>query len=163
MVENSDFLRINVGFIVAQTIGFRRDIPLDAPEVRLAEDLTLKDLRGHAVVTRTSPGLLIQVQLEATAQAECARCLVDFEQPLSIDFTDLWAFTPEQMTDSGLRVPENGKINLAPIVRDEMLLSFPISPICKKDCRGLCSVCGENLNLDPNHRHPEEEQGDEDV
>jgi uncharacterized protein len=156
MVENSNFLKINVGFIVAQTVGFSRDIPLDAPEVRLSDDLTLKDLRGHARVTRTSQGLLVQVQLAATGQAECVRCLTEFQQPLSIDFTDLWAFTPAQMTESGLLMPETGKINLAPIVREEMLLSYPINTVCNEDCKGLCSVCGENLNLDPEHHHEEE-------
>jgi uncharacterized protein len=37
-------------------------------------------------------------------------------------------------------------IDLRPLVREYMLLSVPISPLCRPACLGLCPVCGENLN-----------------
>jgi uncharacterized protein len=30
-----------------------------------------------------------------------------------------------------------------------MILEIPINPVCKEDCKGLCSVCGNNLNSEP--------------
>ena len=57
------------------------------------------------------------------------------------------------MTESGLLVPEDGQIDLEPLLREYALLEFPISPVCKPDCKGLCPVCGENLNrTDCGHR-----------
>jgi uncharacterized protein len=143
---SADILRLNVGFIIHETIGYLRDFPFDFESVRLAPDLVLNNLVGVVRVTRTVQGLLVQVKMGAETQAECVRCLDDFSQKLSADYTDLYAFTKDSMTDSGLLVPETGKINLAPILREEMLLSFPINPICGPDCKGLCTVCGENLN-----------------
>jgi uncharacterized protein len=35
---------------------------------------------------------------------------------------------------------------LEPLVREEMLLAIPINPICRADCKGLCPICGGNLN-----------------
>lgn len=151
-----DFLRLNVGFIIHQTIGYSRDFPFEFPSIHLPPDLDLTDLTGTARVTRTAQGLLLQVRMRAAIPAECVRCLTEFTQPLEIDFTELYAFTPNSVTESGLIVPENGKIDLEPLIREEMLLAIPIGPVCTPDCKGLCPVCGENLNDNP-HEHPEEE------
>jgi uncharacterized protein len=43
-------------------------------------------------------------------------------------------------------VPENGKIDLEPFIREEMILAIPIGPLCSEDCKGLCPICGEDLN-----------------
>jgi uncharacterized protein len=141
-----DFFRLNVGFIIHETIGYSRDFPFETAVVHLPPELELTDLDGVVRVTRTAQGLLVQVKMAAKTAAECVRCLEDFNQPLEIDFTELYAFTPSSVTESGLLVPENGKIDLEPLVREEMLLAVPISPVCRPGCRGLCPVCGENLN-----------------
>jgi uncharacterized protein len=143
--SNNPFL-INVGFIIHQTVGYSREFPFEYDTISLSADLVLSQLNGTVLVTRTAQGLLVQANMEATMTTECSRCLVEFPQLLETDFTELYAFSPNSMTDSGLILPENGKINLTPILRDEMMLAIPIKPICRSDCRGLCVVCGENLN-----------------
>jgi uncharacterized protein len=155
MFYPSDILRLNVGFIIHETVGYSREFPFEVPAIHLPPDLDLSALLGFARITRTAQGLLVQVKMQAEVSAECVRCLTEFQQPLQIDFTDLYAFTPDSMTDSGLLLPETGKINLAPIVREEMLLAVPISPLCKPDCKGLCPICGENLN-ENFHSHAED-------
>ena len=147
MYSPRDLLIINVGFIVHQTVGYSRDFPLEAPFLRLPPDLELTDFSGIARVTRTAQGLLVQAILQATMQAECVRCLETTSQTLKTDFTELYAFTRDSITESGLLLPDNGKIDLTAIAREEMLLAVPISPLCKAECKGLCPICGENLNL----------------
>jgi uncharacterized protein len=93
--------------------------------------------------------------MRAKVMTDCVRCLTLFPQQLEIDFTELYAFTPDSVTESGLFVPENGLLDLAPLVRDEMLLAIPISPVCSPECKGLCPICGENLNQ-TDHSHNEE-------
>lgn len=154
MSQSQSFLRLNVGFIVHQTIGYSRDFDFNIPEIKLEDDLVLKNLSGVVRVTRTPQGLLVQVKLHSVARCTCVRCLEDFDQPLTVDFSDLYAFDHRSITDSGLILPENGHINLAPLVREFMLLDVPISPICRTDCRGLCLECGANLNIAPcDHQH----------
>ena len=151
-----DFFRLNVGFIIHETIGYSRDFPFEAAAVHLPPDLQLTDLDGMVRVTRTAQGLLVQVRMAASIPAQCVRCLEDFKQPLQINFAELYAFTPNSLTDSGLLVPESGKIDLAPLLREEMLLAVPISPICRENCLGLCPICGENLNRVQCRHEPEE-------
>jgi uncharacterized protein len=43
--------------------------------------------------------------------------------------------------------PFDGKsIDLDPIVREQVLLALPVSVLCKDECKGLCTVCGQDLN-----------------
>ena len=146
MSDSRNLLRLNVGFIVHQTVGYFRDFPFNVPTIRLSPDLDLENLNGTVRVTRTAQGLLVQTRMQAQTAAECVRCLSDFAQALEIDFTELYAFTIHSVTDSGLLVPESGKLDLAPLIREEMLLAMPIKSLCKPGCKGLCPVCGENLN-----------------
>ena len=146
MSTTRNLLRLNVGFIRHQTVGYSRKFPIDLATVHIRPDLNLADLVGSVLVTRTTQGLLVQIALRANVLSECARCLVNFSQPLEADITELYAFTVNSVTDSGLLLPENGIIDIGPIVREEMLLSIPISSICSPDCKGLCPICGENLN-----------------
>jgi len=144
---SSDYLRLNVGFIIHETAGYFRDFPFEVDSIRLSEDLELRQLIGTVRVTRAAQGLLVQVKMKAAVSAECVRCLEMFDQPLLVDYSDLYAFNPNSLTESGLRVPDTGKIDLAPILREEMILAIPISPVCEPNCKGLCLVCGENLNF----------------
>jgi uncharacterized protein len=139
-------LLLNVGFIIHETIGYSREFPFDFESISLPPDTKLSNLSGLVRVTRTAQGLLVQVKMQAYLPATCVRCLTEFSQLLQIEFTDLYAFTQNSVTESDLIMPENGKLDLAPIVRDEMLLAYPIGPLCKPDCKGLCPICGENLN-----------------
>jgi uncharacterized protein len=152
MNASNDILRLNVGFIIHETVGYSRDFPIEIDSIRIPPDLALNNLNGWVRVTRTAQGLLVQVKMTAEMPSECARCLEEFSLPLTVNYADLYAFNLNSVTESGLLVPETGKINLAPILREEMLLSVPISPTCKPNCKGLCPICGENLNLSPcNH------------
>lgn len=139
-------LRLNVGFVVAQSAGFIRDFPFDIPQINLPPDLHLNSLTGEVRVTRTPQGILMQADFQTLTELECVRCLTNFQQPLNISFTELYAFSTRYATDSGLLMPETGIIDLTPVLREYALLEIPISPLCKPDCKGLCPICGNNLN-----------------
>ena len=146
-------LRLNVGFLIKSPIGTDRDFNFDFDKIQLGDDLTMNRFCGTARFDRTPQGLLLQGDFEGVADLECVRCLEPFSQSLKWSFTDLYAFNKSNITDSGLLVPENGQIDMEPLLREYALLEFPISPVCQPDCKGLCPICGENLNqADCGHR-----------
>ena len=155
MSNSSNQLRLNVGFLLNAPVGDSRDFPIDIPHIHLDPDLDLSDLQGTARLTRTAQGILVQAKLRAALPTECVRCLKDFIQPLEADFTELYAFTRKTVTESGLLLPEDAHIDLRPLVREYMLLAVPISALCSPDCKGLCPVCGGNLN-EADHNHESE-------
>lgn len=146
-------LRLNIGFIVAQSAGFSRDFSIELPQVHLPPDLDLTDLAGTTRITRTPQGLLLQVDMRGSLTIECVRCLDPFLFTLHSNFTELYAFSPRFMTDSGLLVPDDGQIDLTPVLRDYMYVELPLNPLCQPDCKGLCPVCGENQNVNPCNHH----------
>jgi len=146
-------LRLNVGFLINQPIGTSRGFNFDFPKMRLGDDLTVREFQGAAHLSRTPQGLLLQGKFESYLDLECVRCLETYDHVLKWAFTDLYAFNRRSVSESGLMLPEDGHIDLEPLLREYALLEVPINPICKPDCRGLCPVCGGNLNeTDCGHR-----------
>jgi uncharacterized protein len=147
-------LRINVGFFINQPNGTYREIEFELPGIKLAADLRSGVIYGTVRISRNSEGLLLQGDFQTQVNAECVRCLDDFSQTLHTQFAELFYFhkplyyhEQDSDEDSDLIVPEDGYIDLAPLVREYLLLEYPINPLCRPDCKGLCPQCGENLNL----------------
>jgi uncharacterized protein len=46
-------------------------------------------------------------------------------------------------------VADDGILDVAPLVRQEVILATPIGVLCRPDCAGLCPTCGRNLNDGP--------------
>lgn len=140
-------LKINVGFLHNEPIGSSRDIHFEYPELNLLSDFDVKTFTGFVHISRTPQGLLVEGQFSAEVNLECVRCLEPFTQPLKTEFDEMYAYKNQDFTESGLIVPDDGNIDLAPVVREYLMLEYPIKPLCKPDCQGLCTVCGENLNF----------------
>jgi uncharacterized protein len=79
----------------------------------------------------------------------------------TVDFTLEEEFHPTIDISTGAKLPsEDGKdeatliddqhiIDLLEVMRQDILLALPPRPLCKPDCAGLCSQCGQNLNEGP--------------
>ena len=144
--------RINVGFIIHEDVGYTHEIPFEIEKVQL-DDLELQNLVGKVDIGRTPQGLLVQGKFEADTKLECVRCLGEFTYPLEWQFTELYAFNKKSVSESGLLLPEDAHIELGPLLREYALLEVPINPLHDPDCKGLCPVCGQDLNIrDCGHR-----------
>jgi uncharacterized protein len=129
-----------------QTLGYTRTFDFDLPHVQVGDDLDVSDFQGAVRLTRATQGLYAAGTLHAVVRAECVRCLTPFDQVLTIAFDELFSFPPSTATDSLLSIPETGLLDLTPLAREYLLLDFPLQPLCRPDCRGLCPECGANRN-----------------
>ena len=155
-MSNSKYpLRINVGFIINQPVGTFRTLTFEAEHLQLETELAFEHFQGTVRINRVVQGILIQGDFQTAVQVECVRCLDGFLQPIHTEFDELYAFREEDADESGQLVPENAFIDLTPVVREYLLLEIPISPQCKNDCRGLCDICGLNLNQGTCEHHQE--------
>ena len=146
---SSRVLRLNVGFILKESIGFSRDFAFDEAEVDVAADLHVHALRGALNFTRTPQGLYGQGRLQATLPAECSRCLAPCDQAVSSRISELFHYPPENAPAGSLTVGDDVHVDLAPLVREDMLLAVPMHTLCRPDCKGLCPNCGQNWNEGP--------------
>lgn len=79
--------------------------------------------------------------------APCSRCLKNTESFRSIEFDE--RFLPSQRADEeedSALVYERDKIDLTPYFNELILTDLPLSILCKENCKGLCPVCGQDLN-----------------
>jgi uncharacterized protein len=147
-------LRVNIGFMLGLSYGQSREMNFSFEKIRLddpadlenLDGLELDGLEGSARFSRTPQGILLQGLFKGRVNAQCVRCLADIEQLLTSDFSELYAFDERTLTDAGLLYPEDGNIDLAPLLREYMLLELPIRPLCRPDCKGLCPECGTDWN-----------------
>lgn len=139
--------RLNVGFIVHQDVGYKREFPFEFERIQISDDLDLCHFEGAAIIGRTPQGLIVQADFSAESTLECVRCLNAFDYQLNWNLTELYAFNKKSVSESGLILPDDAQIDLQPLIREYALLEIPINPICKPTCMGLCAVCGEDLNL----------------
>ena len=138
--------RINVGFIIHEEVGYGHEIPFELEKVKL-EDFELKGLQGSVHIGRTPQGLIVQGKFSGDATLECVRCLKAFSHSLEWEFTELYAFSKKSVSETGLLLPDDAHIDLAPLLREYALLEVPIKPLHDPDCKGLCIECGQDLNL----------------
>lgn len=115
------------------------------------------DFQITAELESTSRGLVGRFSVAGSAQLNCSRCLDEFTWPIALSFEQEWrkpaSFGGERATWTGEGeeeiLPFDGQsIEIGEILRDRILLSLPMKPLCRPDCRGLCPVCGANLNYE---------------
>jgi uncharacterized protein len=112
--------------------------------------------------------VLFQSRFTVPLEGQCKRCLkkVRLDEPIDVTLTFVprdaqeLARSPQKQKDSGEgesaasfdpetvdEEPYSGKtIDLAPALREQVLLAIPPSPLCDEACKGLCPQCGKDLN-----------------
>jgi uncharacterized protein len=148
--------RLNVGFLVNNEVGHTHEFPFDYEKIQVSDDLELRYFIGSAHIGRTPQGLLLTGHFEGELDVECVRCLREFPHTVNWEMTELFAFNEKSISDSGLLLPEDAHIDLAPLIRDYALTEVPIGPLCKPDCKGLCPICGQDLNKKDCGHRPDE-------
>lgn len=141
---NRRILKFNVGYLLAQGAGHQRTNEIDLPQIEVADDVVLDFLRGALRFTRNSRGILVQGALETRVLTDCARCLSTTTVPVTLDIEELYSYPPSDETLYS--VEESGMLDMAPLLREEAILSVPMGVVCQPDCAGLCPQCGQNFN-----------------
>jgi uncharacterized protein len=103
-------------------------------------------------------GVLATGTVSGPLDGQCGRCLTEFTDDFVVDFVELFAYPDsltERTTDSDdVARLDRDRLDLEPVVRDTVVLSLPLTPLCRSDCRGLCPQCGEKLDdLSEGHSH----------
>ena len=145
---------MNVGYLYNKPIGTSREVPVDINKIKI-EELLIRELRSLVRVSRTREGLLLQVEGEALIKTDCVRCLEAFDLPVKFDFEELYQFPSRYREETDLILPMDGYIDLRSLYREYLILAMPIKPVCSPDCKGLCAICGANLNENICEHHAE--------
>lgn len=137
-------MRLNVGFLLRENVGYARRVDFEIPMLEVADDLVVANFRAALSLTHTPQGIYTQGRLKGDHPAECVRCLATVAQTLAADIKQLYDYPPDPSSE--FVITETGFLNLAPIARELLLLSAPMRALCRPDCKGLCPHCGQDWN-----------------
>ncbi|MBI5543582.1 MAG: DUF177 domain-containing protein [Deltaproteobacteria bacterium] len=122
--------------------------------------------RLKARFDRVGDKILLRGDVAVSVKGACKRCLIDVTIEVPVHFElNLVARKPEgsereeleggevvqdadSIAESADEESYDGRqIDLGAIVREQILLALPMDGLCREDCKGLCSVCGQDLNV----------------
>ena len=103
-------------------------------------------------VSRTMAGYAMRLRFEARLAGPCMRCLEPAGRTVRVDAREV--DQPGDADELSSPYLDGDELDLRSWARDALALALPVQIICTDDCRGLCPVCGVNLNeAGPEHRH----------
>ena len=105
-------------------------------------------------VSHTTTGYALRLRYDVRLEGPCMRCLEPASHDLSIDAREV----DQPGGGDDLRSPylDGDELDVRAWARDALVLALPVQIRCTADCRGLCGMCGVNLNENPGHAHERE-------
>jgi uncharacterized protein len=138
--------------------GRRLDLSVELPALELGGDtyrVTPASVPVRLEVSRTTGhGYALRLRFRAALDGPCMRCLEPAAPSFDVDAREI--SQPKGGDSDELDSPyiEDGVLDLAAWARDALALILPTTVLCRPECAGLCSICGEDLNLaGPEHHH----------
>ncbi len=115
-------------------------------------------VQGEVSLVRTNRGILAKGILHTAGRITCSRCLSLFDCPLALNIEEEYfpimdvvsgapAPLPEEI--GGFIIDKQHALDLTEAIRQNVLLTMPMKPLCHQDCAGLCPGCGHNLSQEP--------------
>jgi uncharacterized protein len=128
-------LKFNFKQIEHTEIEFIGEAPVAVFDISDEELVSFGPVKYDLKVHPVSGGALMTGFISLMTKRTCGRCLKRFDESLSV--SDMSHFYERD---------ENKEFDLIPDMREDILVALPLNSVCGKNCKGLCLVCGTDLN-----------------
>jgi len=98
-------------------------------------------------VTNTGEGFLVEAKVLLNYGAVCSRCLKEINENRTVEVKEEFVQGP-RVSDETVYGFTGDLIDLTECLRDEIILALPMKFLCNPQCKGFCSECGTDLNLE---------------
>jgi uncharacterized protein len=117
----------------------------------------LEALEWSATLQRNGGGVRFAGDLRTRIELACVRCLQPISEDVSRGFDLFFETRESQLFENNQEVELNesdidtafivgSELHVDEVMREQVVLSVPMKPLCSPECKGLCSNCGANLN-----------------
>jgi len=155
---SSAALVVSIVKIPEEGLEFQAEVTATHLQLPPANEVELPggvQVRGR--YTRVAEQVCFQGTIRGTLAVPCSRCLDIIHSDFATDMRIVYLPPStrlhlageegvESEDDIDLYTHDGVSLDLRPPVHDYVLLAFPIQPLCRPDCAGLCQVCGGNRN-----------------
>lgn len=133
------------------------DVSVKPSDIELESDLvSVRDeVKVKGTVSSGDNFTVIEADVSAPLDIDCSRCLERIPSVHEFVFKSAFASAEQlneevevelDLQDLELSFAEDDEIDLRDVIREQIVLNLPARPLCREDCKGLCEVCGGNLN-----------------
>ena len=148
----------NVSGLIMGPMGGTRRFDLDG-EILETEYGEFRDISGPVELLHTGRTVLVTAEVGGYTTSSCARCLdpalielrTTIEQefyPVNANLMDTDPF-PTDPDEQVFLIDERNFVDLYEAVRQSLTSAIPMAPLCREDCKGLCSNCSARLDSEP--------------
>ena len=94
-------------------------------------------------LTLSGKSVFVEGEIAYYPKAPCSRCLKETVYHGIVPFDE--EFSENPVSDEEYKFSK-GLVDLSEMTREKIIISMPLSVLCKEDCKGICPSCGANLN-----------------
>ena len=136
--------------LTSEGMEIKREVPLETTcyeNGKESFDITSSSLVSLTAVNAGEDKAVVRGHVTLSFRGFCDRCLTEVPVALALNF-ERTILSPEtrgeEADDFGFM--DGFSLDVDALVHDEILINWPAKILCKDDCKGLCPVCGQNLN-----------------
>lgn len=136
---------VNVVALLKDQVGAFRNYRFTLDEFPLDADLAARNVDGAFRLVRLSDEIIAQVEAHGVVALECQRCLRVYDQLFAVAFDEEFRVSIDLATGAELdagddeerfAINDNHELDIAEPLRQEILVSLPMRPVCGDDCPG---------------------------
>jgi uncharacterized protein len=146
-VDLSNDTAVNVAALLREQTGATRSYRFEIDRLPLDLDLEAVGLSGDLRLTRLTDAILVSITANASVELECQRCLRQFSLPVPIAFDEQFRIAYDvrhgmaiesevEGIDERPEISENHELDFREPLRQEVIVSLPMRPVCGPDCPG---------------------------
>lgn len=88
----------------------------------------------------------LNANIQVDYRSNCARCLKPIDSKYSLDISYPIALDLQDEDNEDYIIPIGGFVDIEDLVYQNIVMNFPVKHLCSSHCKGLCPICGQNLN-----------------
>lgn len=112
------------------------------------------DIKVVAELRYQGRDLVLSGSLLVPFEMVCSRCLKNYNADKTVCIDSIFREKAEEVeieegldeSSPDLSLYESDRIDIFPLIRDQIYLSIPMKPLCSEDCKGVCPKCGVDRN-----------------
>lgn len=141
--------------VLDEPLSFEFELPFTLAALDREPLLEISPVRLSGSIARIEGGFALEAQCAFHGLLECSRCLAPYAFEADELFSLFLCRRPAPAAGGGELSREDIDVSyyeadlfpVAPIAEERVQMAIPMKPLCREECRGLCALCGEDLNL----------------
>ena len=135
------------------------EIPKEGLDIQIEETVESPNIsspiRAHLRIEKLGTEVMVKGDLLSELRLQCSRCLKDFNRALSLPVNVVYHPVEELKGEENYEIRHEEldmdfysgeELDMSNLIKEQIMLNIPMKPLCDEMCKGMCPVCGKDLN-----------------